>query len=76
MERSNPLEQHIGIGSASTIESIDITWPVTSSVQVFNNIRPDQHLKIKEGIQTIIYSQPKTVHFSHSGQDVVDCPPQ
>jgi hypothetical protein len=45
-------------------------------VQVFNNIRPDQHLKIKEGIQTIIYSQPKTVHFSHSGQDVVDCPPQ
>jgi len=73
---ANPLEQHIGIGSASTIESIEITWPVTNSVQVFNNIRPDQHLKIKEGIQTIIYSQPKTVHFSHSGQDVVDCPPQ
>jgi len=73
---ANPLEQHIGIGSGTMIERIEITWPVGNGVQVFNNIHPDQHLKIKEGIQTVIYSKPKTVHFPHSGQDVVDCPPQ
>lgn len=72
----NPLEQHIGIGSATVIDRIEINWPVSQSVQVFENIRPDQHLKIKEGIQTIISSLPKTVHFSHSGQDVVNCAPQ
>jgi hypothetical protein len=72
---SNPLEQHIGIGSATMIESIEIKWPVGNYVQVFKNIRSEEHLKIKEGVQTIISSQPRTVHFSHSGQDVVDCPP-
>jgi tetratricopeptide (TPR) repeat protein len=72
----NPLEQHIGIGSAATIERIEINWPVSNSVQVFENIRPDQHLKIKEGVQTIISTQPKTVHFLRSRQDLVDCAPQ
>lgn len=72
----NPLEQHTGIGSATMIERIEINWPVSHSVQVFENIRPDQHLKIKEGIQTISSSRPKTVHFSRTGQDVVDCAPQ
>ena len=73
---ANPLEQHIGIGSASIIERIEITWPVGNYVQVFKNIRPDKHLKIKEGVETIISSQPRTVHFSHSGHDLVDCAPQ
>ncbi len=73
---SNPLEQHIGIGSAAMIESIEIKWPVSNYVQMFRNIRPDEHLKIKEGDQKIISSSPRTVHFSHSGQDLVDCAPQ
>jgi len=72
---ANPLEQHIGIGSATAIDSIEITWPRANYVQVFKNIRPDQHIKIKEGVQTISSSQPKPIHFPHSGQDVVDCPP-
>jgi len=72
---ANPLEQHIGIGSATTIDSIEINWPRANYVQVFKNIRPDQHLKIKEGSQTIVASQPKPIHFPHSGQDVIDCPP-
>jgi hypothetical protein len=73
---SNPLEQHIGIGSATMIESIEIKWPVGNYVQLFKNIRPDQHIKIKEGVQTITSSQPRTIHFPRSGQDVVDCPPE
>jgi hypothetical protein len=45
-------------------------------VQVLKNIRLDEHLKIKEGVQALISSQPRTVHFSHSGQNLVDCGPQ
>lgn len=73
---ANPLQQHIGVGAATRIESIEIKWPVGNYIQVFKNIRPDEHLKIKEGVQTIISSQPRTVYFSHSQQDVIGCEPQ
>jgi hypothetical protein len=73
---ANPLEQHIGIGAATVIDSIEIRWPVGNFVQVFRDIRPDEHLKIKEGVQTIVSSQPRTVHFSYSGKDIIECPPE
>jgi hypothetical protein len=73
---ANPLEKHIGIGSATTIKSIEIKWPVGNYVQVFKDIPPDTHLKIKEGLQVIVPSRPRTVHFPHSGHDVIRCAPQ
>ena len=66
---ANPLEAHIGIGSANMIKSIEIKWPVGNYVQVFENIRPDLHLKIKEGVQTIVSSKPRMVHFLLEGHD-------
>jgi hypothetical protein len=73
---ANPLEQHIGIGSATMIERIEIDWPVGNYIQVFENISPDKHLEIQEGLQTIISSAPRTVHFPHAEQDIIDCAPQ
>jgi tetratricopeptide (TPR) repeat protein len=73
---ANPLEQHIGIGSAGTIESIEVKWPAGNYVQVFKNILTDQHLKIKEGVQSMSSLQPRTIHFPRSGQNLVDCPPE
>ena len=73
---ANPLEAHIGIGSATVIDSIEIKWPVGNYVQGFNNIRADEHLKIKEGTQTIILSGPRPVHFLHPGHDIVECAPK
>jgi hypothetical protein len=73
---ANPLEQHVGIGSATKIERIEINWPVGNYVQSFENISPDKHLKIKEGIERIFSSEPRTVHFPHSEQDLIDCPVQ
>ncbi|MGN6340975.1 MAG: FG-GAP-like repeat-containing protein [Ginsengibacter sp.] len=49
---ANPLKQHIGIGSATLIDAIEITWPVTGKVQKFKNIEPDKNIKIKEGDST------------------------
>jgi tetratricopeptide (TPR) repeat protein len=73
---ANPLEAHIGIGSANMIKSIEIKWPVGNYIQVFENIRPDSHLKIKEGVQTIVSSKPRTVHFFHEGHDTMKHTPK
>ena len=45
---SNPLRQHIGIGQATSIEKIEITWPVTGKVQVFENPPIDTNIQIQE----------------------------
>jgi hypothetical protein len=49
---ANPLQQHIGVGSANLIETIEITWPVTGKTQVFKNIPVDKNIKIKEDDST------------------------
>jgi tetratricopeptide (TPR) repeat protein len=46
---SNPLRQHIGIGQATSIEKIEIKWPVTGKLQVFENPPIDTNIKIREG---------------------------
>jgi hypothetical protein len=46
---SNPLLQHIGIGTATSIEKIEITWPVTGKTQVYSNPPVDTNIRIKEG---------------------------
>ena len=42
------MTQHIGIGKATSVEKIEITWPVTGKVQVFENLPVDTNIKIKE----------------------------
>ena len=51
---ANPLQQHIGVGQATSIEKIEIIWPVTGKVQVFKNIQVDKNIKIKEDDSTFI----------------------
>jgi len=45
---SNPLLQHIGIGTATSIEKIEILWPVTGKVQLFENPPIDTNNRITE----------------------------
>jgi hypothetical protein len=46
---SNPLQQHIGIGKATSIERIEISWPLTGKTQVFNDPPVNVNIRIKEG---------------------------
>jgi hypothetical protein len=46
---SSPLRQHIGIGQATNIESLEIKWPGSNTLTVFKNIRPCNNLHVKEG---------------------------
>jgi hypothetical protein len=46
---SSSLQQEIGLGQATSIRAIEITWPTTGKVQVFKNVGMNQMLKIREG---------------------------
>lgn len=45
----NNLLQEIGLGKEGIIESLEIRWPVSRTVQSFENIRPNQFIHIVEG---------------------------
>lgn len=45
----NPLRQHIGVGSAERIDSIEIRWPATGNVQSLRDVDVDQSIRVTEG---------------------------
>lgn len=45
---SSPLQQHIGLGKATSIRSIEISWP-SGQTQVIRDVEMDQLVKIREG---------------------------
>jgi hypothetical protein len=50
---ANPLRQHIGLGSATGVDEVQITWPVTGKVQEFRNLKAGSYLRIKENSNQI-----------------------
>ena len=44
----NPTEQHIGLGSAATITSLEVFWPATGTHQHFTRVAKNQFIQIKE----------------------------
>lgn len=49
---SSPLEQHVGLGPASSITKIDIWWPTSNTWQEFKNVAMNQYIEIKEFSET------------------------
>ena len=43
-----PAHVHLGLGKASVIDRLTITWP-SGAVQELRNVAPDRHLRISEG---------------------------
>lgn len=72
---ANPLRQHVGIGQASNIEKIEITWPVTGKVQVFANPPVDTNIKITEGDSNFSTYQLKRLDFTSKGPGLISCSP-
>ena len=46
---ASSLQQEIGLGQARRIEFVEVTWPATGAVQVFEEVAMDQVLRIREG---------------------------
>ena len=72
---SSPLRQHIGIGKAAAIERIEITWPVTGKLQVFERLLPDMNYKIKEGENTFKTFNLARTDFTSIRSGLIKCPP-
>ncbi len=45
---ANPLQQTIGLGSASRISSLEIYWPTTKTTQIFHDLDVNQAIEIVE----------------------------
>ena len=45
----NPLEQHIGIGTASQVAEITVTWPASGVVDHIRNVEADRRYTLREG---------------------------
>lgn len=45
----SPLRREIGIGSATSIDEVRITWPASGRVQVLKDVKADQFIRITEG---------------------------
>src|SRR6185503_5271954 len=45
---ANPMEQHVGLGKAAQIQSLEIWWPATKERQTFAKVARNQFIEIKE----------------------------
>jgi len=57
----------IGIGQATIIDQIEITWPINQKKKVFKNIQPNQFIKIIEGENNLSKIDIKRILFSTAG---------
>ena len=46
---ANPLRQHLGLGKAETIETIEIYWPTSDLTQRFFNVPAGRIIEVEEG---------------------------
>ncbi len=46
----NPLMQHIGVGRATTVKLLQITWPGSKTIQSFKNLAVNNAYQVTEGI--------------------------
>lgn len=45
----NATHEHVGIGTATNIDYIKITWNTTGQVETINNVQPNQTITVQEG---------------------------
>jgi hypothetical protein len=64
---ASPLMQHIGIGKATRIASIEVTWPASRTRQEFKNVAPNQFIEIKELEKTYIKRRIQGINWKPSG---------
>lgn len=46
---ANPLTQHLGLGAASALETLEVYWPKTNTTQSFRGVPLDAHVELTEG---------------------------
>ena len=49
---ASPLQQHLGLGDASRVETLEIWWPTSKTRQTFNNVGANQFIEARELAKT------------------------
>jgi len=49
----NPVGQHIGLGDATAVTEMEVTWPTSKTVQIFANVQMDGAYRVVEGSQEL-----------------------
>ena len=49
----NPLRQHIGLGKATKISQIEVSWPTSKLIQRFQNVEIDRSFRLREGSSSL-----------------------
>jgi hypothetical protein len=67
------LRREIGIGQATSIDQIEITWQKTKKVQTLKNIKPNQFITLKEGEADYKVINLKDLNFIGDSSKVLMC---
>ncbi|NTS39792.1 CRTAC1 family protein [Flavisolibacter sp. BT320] len=70
---ASPLRQHIGIGRASRVDRIEITWPVSNQVQVLTAVPAGSNILVKEGAPSFTTQRLSTYNLLAGERTVVRC---
>lgn len=70
---ANPLMQHIGIGQATAIDRVEIKWPASNTVQVFEQVQPGTNIYIKEGVASYTTKNLVTYDFTSGTTGLIGC---
>jgi hypothetical protein len=63
---ASPLRAEIGLGQATAIDSIKVTWPGSGQTQTFNRIQPNQFIRITQGNPDPVQLDWKSFHLTSS----------
>ena len=67
----NPLVQHIGLGDATSVTRLVVTWPTSQTTQTFTGLAADQSIVITEGSDQYQVLPPEAVDDSRREMIVI-----
>ena len=59
----NSLRQHFGIADATAVDDLTVKWPVSGTVQKFQNVAGNRIVRITEGKDELVEPHYKRVEF-------------
>ena len=54
------LRLHFGLGSAQSVDVLEVKWPTTQKVERFTQVKANQILTLREGTGTLSINSPKS----------------
>lgn len=66
---SNPLRQELGLGNATGIQSVEVSWPASGLKQVFSGLERNRAYHLREGDDQAVELKLPPLNFDLSAQN-------